>query len=275
MIIYFLLFFLLLSFSFIPNKAIKPYWKTLIIISAVFFCGGYMTGSDWRQYETYYNWLDYSGIMGLLFIEPGYVIYSYLFLIMGSPFWPFFILTKIVLFYIIIKALAKYSIGNYKLSTVFFLIIFGLFLFIDNPMRNLIGIGISVFSYKYIIERKFYKFMLIILCATSFHMSAILMLLLYPLYPIKASNKKLIIYYILFNLFFVIFFRFIILNIISIFSFIPLIERRMTVYFLEGDGLTNTSFFSLGFIFQLIIFTLLLWKREYIERRKYGELVFY
>lgn len=275
MLIYFLLFSLSLSFAFIPNKTIKPYWKALLIINALFFCGGYMTGSDWRQYETYYSWLDYSGITGLFFIEPGYVLYSYLFLIMGSPFWPFFIFTKIIIFYLIIKTLTKYSIGNYKLTIVFFLVIFGLFLFIDNPMRNLIGIAISVFSYKYLIERRFLKFMLVILCATLFHMSAILMLLLYPLYPITASNKKLIIYYILFNIFFIVFFRLIILHIIPIFSFIPLVERRMTVYFLEGDELANTSFLSLGFLFQLVIFALLLWKRAEIERRKYGKLVFY
>lgn len=273
MIIYFLLFLLSLSFAFI-RKA-NSLWKILMVINAIFFCCGYMTGSDWRQYETYYNWLNYSGIMGMIFIEPGYVIYSYLFQIIGSPFWPFFIITKLITFYIIIHTLSKYSIGNYRLSVVFFLVIFGIFLFIDNPMRNLIGMTISVFSYKYLIERKFLKYMSIILFATMFHMSAILMLLLYPLYPIKTSNKKLIIYYILFNIFFLIFFRFIILHVISLFSFIPLIERRMTVYFLEGDQLTNSSFLSLGFVFQISVFVLLLWKRKMIESIKYGKLFFY
>ena len=56
MVVYFFFFFLILFFSL--NKKVgrtKSLDIILLVILCIFLCMGYMTGSDWRQYEPQYN----------------------------------------------------------------------------------------------------------------------------------------------------------------------------------------------------------------------------
>ena len=57
--------------------------QSLFAISLILFlCFGYMTGSDWRSYEKWYEW----GIVSILlggYKEPGYHIYSMFFKFIG------------------------------------------------------------------------------------------------------------------------------------------------------------------------------------------------
>lgn len=275
MLLYFSILFgcLIVSFGNInKNKRIE---QIFIFLLALFFCCGYMSGSDWRSYETYYSWIEKDGIGGLM-MEPGYLYLSIIFHSFKIPFWPFFIILKISTFYCLLHFLRKYSNSYYFFTISFFLFIFGLYLFIDNPMRNLVAICISYFSYQFLERKKWHKFLLIVILAVCFHTSAILLLLLSPFYPIKWSNKKLILLFIIFNVIFVISYEFLILKIIGSFAFIPIIEAKLLHYFIEGSGLDNNRLISLGFIIQLFFFLLILYKRKQIEEKlPFGKLIFW
>lgn len=274
MLLYFSILFACLLFSFGSVNKNKKIEQILILLLALFFCFGYMTGSDWRNYETYYSWIG-DGVTNLL-MEPGYLYLSILFHSLGVSFWPFFIILKLCSFYCLLHFLRKYSIGFQFLAITFFLFIFGLFFFIDNPMRNLLAICISYFSYQFLQQKKISKFIFVVILAVLFHTSAIFLLLLFPFYPIKCSNKNLILYFLLFNILFVSFYDFLILKIIGAFSFIPIIEARLIHYFIDGSGLENNRLISLGFVLQFTFFLLILYKRRQIEENlPSGKLIFW
>lgn len=276
MYIYIIFFFLLLLTGFISALRKNKRWVMFVLLlSALFFCFGYMTGSDWRAYEAYYDYLDSPDFFEIALLEPGYKLYSWLFEYIGFSFWLYFILTKLTLFYIIIYFVRKIASEYlFVFSITFFLFYFGLFLFIDNPMRNLIAVGISLFSYKYLMSRKIGKYVMVVLLAACFHFSAILLLFVYFLYPIRVKNTIIVLSYIVFNLIFIIAFENILINILEFFAFIPKVEDKMISYFINGDELAGNTLFSVGFLFQLAIFALLLLKRKSIESTNYGKLIF-
>lgn len=274
MFLYFSVLFVCLLASFGIGNKHKKIEPILLLLLALFFCLGYMTGSDWRSYETYYSWIE-SGISGLM-MEPGYLYLSILFHSLGISFWTFFIVLKIGTFYCLLHFLRKYTKGYHFLAITFFLFVFGIYLFIDNPMRNLLAICISYFSYQFLVRKQWCKFFLIVLLSVFFHTSAALLLLIFPFYPIKWSNRKLILAFIVFNVIFVSFYEFFILKVIGIFTFIPIVEAKIIHYFIEGSGLENNRLISLGFIVQLIFFLLILYKRKQIEENlPFGKLVFW
>lgn len=253
--------------------------RFLLISVAFVFCFGYMTGSDWRSYESYYSWFNSKqSILEYLTyftIEPGYVIYSYVFSVIGFSFWPFFIITKLILFFSFITFIKRFSVDNYLFNIMFFLGVFGLFLFIDNPMRNLIAVVISLFSYKYLEQRKFTLFLLVIIVAVCFHISALLLLLVYPFYPIKITTRNLTFVFILFFIFSPLLFDFIIYGFIGAFSFIPLVALKLQHYFIDSDSMSNVRLFTFGNLFQFSFGLLLLYKRQFIESIDKGKIIFF
>ena len=133
------------------------YWFMGIIL-CVFYCFGYMTGTDWRVYEDLYNTLDFNHLFYEYKSEPGYYLYMLPFRFLGIGFWPFFIFTKSMLFVLIYRTMFEYCRDSKYLSLMYFFPWFGMYLFIDNPMRNLIAIGIFIVSFRYVIEKNFWKF---------------------------------------------------------------------------------------------------------------------
>ncbi|MBO5357301.1 MAG: EpsG family protein [Clostridia bacterium] len=60
-----------------------------------------------------------------------------------------------------------------------------------SGLRQAIAIAIVAISYKYVKEKKLFKFILIILLAITFHKSAFVAFLLYPFYHINITKGKL------------------------------------------------------------------------------------
>lgn len=91
-----------------------------------------------------------------------------------------FVVTLLIylLYYINIK---RYS-SDYRIALLLF---FGLlFFFTFTYLRQMIGVGIAGLSFKFIYERKLWKFVIVVLIAASFHNSALILLPIYFI-PIK------------------------------------------------------------------------------------------
>src|SRR5699024_2701180 len=84
----------------------------------------------------------------------------------------------------------KYS-SNVIISYTLFILLyfFGTSL---NLIRLFLAIAINLFSIKYLTERNFVKFLLIVLLATTFHVTAIVFLILYPFYNFKFTTNSII-----------------------------------------------------------------------------------
>ena len=238
-----------------------------------FVCFGYTTGSDWRTYEEMYGWvLDNKDSM-FLFVEPGYVIYNYISRLLGIEFFPFFIFTKIVLFVIIIKELKLFcDQATFFLSMLFFISWYAFYLFIDNPMRNLIAVGVFLLSFRYLRERKFFKYLLMTILAMSFHFSAIIMLFFYYLANKHISTKVFVILFVVLNV--ILLNRALIFGILeSLFLNVPLVGTKIMEYssgHVDGQG----KILSLGLVVHSIIFVLLMLGRTTIEKFPYGKIIF-
>lgn len=63
-----------------------------------------------------------------------------------------------------------------------------------SGLRQSIALAIVAISYKYIKEKKLWKFLLLILLAFFFHKSAFIALLLYPMYHMNITKPKLFIF---------------------------------------------------------------------------------
>ena len=133
----------------------------LLLCLSIFLCSGYMTGSDWPNYENAFYGRE------LFLKEQGL---SWLYSIaktVGLEFWPTFIILKFFCFVCFIYLL-KNICNNFWLTLALLLPIIGFFLFIDNPMRNLIAMSFFWLAcVAYMKERKKLCFALIVIAITN------------------------------------------------------------------------------------------------------------
>ena len=93
-------------------------------------------------------------------------------------------------------SIKKYTV-NYPLATILFLGLW--FFFTFTYLRQVLGATIVWLGVQYVIERKFWKFMVIVLIGFSMHNSAIIF---FPLYfvPRRKFSPKIIVWIMLFLL---------------------------------------------------------------------------
>lgn len=243
-------------------------WAILIgVLFSLIYCWGYMTGSDWRAYEFWYDNLDFNRFYYGYTSEPGYYLYMMLMKKLHIPFWLFFSLTKTALFVIIYKSLFDMCRESGWLSLMYYLPCFGLYFFVDNPMRNCIAVGIFLISAKYIVEHRFWPFFFLILLAACFHLSALIII---PLYPLLNKDVKKMVYVVLYVVINALFWnRDLIINMVSGLASllgIPYLNSKVITYFLMDSDYVQGEVFSLMLIWQTLLFFLLICYKERIVK---------
>lgn len=189
--IYISLFFLLAIFSCIDfsNKN-KEKYSTLIIatILLVLLSGlRYETGTDW---EVYFDYFNSETKIGEHYFEIGYQILNNIVRYFTDNY--NILLTIIALFIALIAyIIARYS--NFPLLALvgFYSLMFVVFL---GGNRQAIAIALSIFSLRFIINRKLFKFLSVIFLASLFHFSVWLFT------PVYFLAKKRFSSYFLFSL---------------------------------------------------------------------------
>jgi hypothetical protein len=235
-----------------------------------------MTGSDWRIYENWYDSLDFNRLFYGYMNEPGYYLYMMIFKKAGVPFWAFFIFTKTLLFIIIFKSIFEYSRETAWLSLMYYLPWFGLYFFIDNPMRNCIAVGLFMLSVKYIIRREFWKFLLMSLLAASFHLTALFVI---PLYAVLTRDVRKWVYLLLFVIINVLFLNreMLVNGLTTVFGLIPYYQSKVLTYFLFDSPFAQGKMFSFGMVWQTgLFFMVLCYKERIVEQigAEKGQFVF-
>jgi hypothetical protein len=250
----------------VPFRNDKWFGYFILTILGIFLSSGYMCGTDWPNYEKMYEAASYTSL-DVFAKEKGYFIYMLLFKYIGIDFWSFIIITKIIVFVLLINFLNGFEI---KKSGFLFLFLaeIGFMLFIDNPLRNFIAFGISLLAVKSIIRNNIWSFILLSLLAISFHFSAIILIAFYFVRKIHFSNDFiLILYFVAFLLCFNFDFK-------NLQYLIPaeLYTSRVETY-IENTQFIRSSFYS-GFIYRTATLLFLLYYREEIIKKKNGLLVF-
>lgn len=241
----------------------------IFIITAFFLCGGYMTGSDWRDYEIIYNSASWSGFKYYYKEQLFYVLMilcKYIYL----DFFLFLILFKVIAFYIFYDFFQKFS-SNLYISIFFFIPLFGLFLFIDNPLRFMISLGIIVMAYGRMMKKDFWGFIIIAILGSFFHIIAIFIIPFYFLTTVRIKKLWLTIIFLVWTFIFNTNTLLYIIN--SLINIAPYIEARFITYLIRAEELNRII--SIGQIVNIAFFFWVLHFQEKIEANvRHGKIFF-
>lgn len=155
---------------------------------------GEMIGSDTPNYAMYYELISghvITGGFGVAIatrLEPGFIfLIKVLSLITPSP--QILIITTSLFFMCsFVRFISKYSIMPWLSAIMFFTLFFNGSM---NVMRQYISIGILLFSFDYILQNKFKKFLILVFLAVMFHYTSIVFLGAYFLRNMKVSSALL------------------------------------------------------------------------------------
>jgi hypothetical protein len=221
-----------------------------------------MCGTDWRNYEIIYDAIKGGYTAGDSDrMEMGYILYMRLFQIFGVSFWPFFIITKIITLGIFISTIEKYSTrDNIFYVWTFFLAFIGFYFWIDTPFRSLIATSIFLLALPALRKRKIFHYMLWIILASSFHTSAIIMVLLYWAIHIQYKYYHIIILFLLTYIFLDA--QFIKATAKLLFSWYPTILYLTEKYCDNLMILKMELPFSLGFLIHIFFVILIIYQKK-------------
>lgn len=273
MFIYFFSFFLLFVSIFIKQSQYKEYLACTLCFLCIFLCFGYMTGTDWRNYETIYEKIDLDRLFFDYHHEPGFYVYLLLFKYLDIDFFNVLVFTKVLCFIAVFSTILNYAKEYKYIAMMYFVPWYGFYLFIDNPLRNLIAISIFLCALPHLLNRKFLPYLLLSLLAMSFHITAFIAIPIYFFLTKKINSICWILLFIIFNLVFADR-NFIMMLISKLFGSIPYIEGKIENYFELTNEFAKGRVLSLGMIVHTTFFVLLIRYRALFDSDRKMVVVF-
>lgn len=131
-----------------------------------------------------YNLLD-SDAFTVYSKELGFDFYNVIVAFFTSNRYIFILVTTLLIYLLLFFSFKQY-LDNYPLGLFIFMTLW--FFFTFTYLRQVIAASIGFLSIKYLIEKKPYKFFLIVIIAATFHNSALILALLYFM-PTRAKYK--------------------------------------------------------------------------------------
>lgn len=166
----------------------RAFWIPILSLSLFAGMRSYQVGTDTGSYvANYINNLDPNYFEFNDNVEKGYQLFDYFILhLTHNYFWLFFI-TALFVVYSYFRLIKKYS-ENYLLSVIIF-VSFGTYTFFFNGLRQGIAMAIFTYAISALINKKLWLYLIICLVASTFHISALVMM---PFYFVVNAKLKLI-----------------------------------------------------------------------------------
>lgn len=273
MIIYLTTFILCLVADLLPEKY-SLFKKGLLVWLYIFLCFGYMTGSDWRNYELiYYQYTDKELLSSQY--ERGFYYLIYFARQLITDFWIFIALVKVLYLYSVVKFIKLFT-NKIFIVLALMLNVNLLFMLVDNPLRFMIGSTLLIAGTRFLLNKNIYKYIIIGLLSVFFHISLVLPFLLgltvyYRNYIINKGNRTLVSIYVVFGLI----------------SFFPSVLNTISAIIAENEELVANkllyayniesidSLFTIGSVLNILLFLVVLKYRDDIRALRYGDEIFY
>lgn len=157
---------------------------------------GDTVGGDLEYYIAYFDEFcklnSFWNVSDVSSQEPGYQLYTYLISRLSSSHLAFFFFTFVLSLIGPVYMIAKYS--TMPLYSFFLYFSLGFYTNTFNNVRQSIAISICFLAFRFLFKSDFFKYLGMVLLATTFHYSAIITLLMYPLVGNTVTIKKIIIY---------------------------------------------------------------------------------
>lgn len=189
--IFLVILILLLSKAYSNNMGNHYGYIMLSIVLTIVGTIRFDVGWD---YESYYTTIDNCSVFALSRFEPLSLLICLLAIYWDNTF-IFFVVSSLIIYPLAFIAFKRNSI-----SAVFSLIIYiGIFYLSSfSIVRQALAVSVCLYAYKYLKEQSFKRFFFCIIIATLFHYSAIVSLIVYPIY--KVGKVKLTVFLCLFVL---------------------------------------------------------------------------
>lgn len=154
-----------------------------IFVSSVRF----QVGHDYNSYASDYINMTFFDLedIGMSRMEKGYTLPLFVLNEAFDGYFPLFLYTSIVIYAGIFFLIYKYSEKPWISVSAF--LCFGIFFNSLCFLRQMIAAVIIAFAIRYIGEHSFFRFAVLVLCAATFHWSALLLLPFYFLLQIKQN----------------------------------------------------------------------------------------
>ncbi len=281
---YLLIFFILLVFAYNEVFSSNDKLKHTQYIGSYYFLivlAGfrYETGGDWQSYTEVYDIIEPINEVikgnGSVFInhqiEFGFRLLVSITKFFSSNVQLLFFIVSFFCITFLFKNLSEYAVYPQTSILIYYSV---LYFFLDFvTIRQAISVMIFFFSIRYIQNRKIFKYFALIITASLFHLTALLLLPLYWVINKEYSKIKVIAFFIAINFVFLLNIRWLeaTLNLVLPFFFGP-VASKITTYTAEsalvGRGI------SIGFIINIIIFVLLMIARDKTKEIKYYNIFF-
>ncbi|MEE6133331.1 EpsG family protein [Priestia sp. GS2] len=215
----FLLF--LISIFYLIRKSLPVKFQNVIILVLfllISFIEGfrYKVGTDTAMYETIYN-NSLHTVYSDEFVEIGYLYLNKFFVMMGLSFQLFLLATSFFINYNYIKGFIKLKVDT--IALVFFYVTSGIYFSTFNTLRQAIATSIIVFSLNLVLEKKYFRFTLLVFVSFFFHRSVFVALLIMLL--IRVTIKPVTFVYLVATIFIIFNLPIIDDLILGIFKFLP------------------------------------------------------
>ncbi|WP_339289158.1 EpsG family protein [Ureibacillus sp. FSL K6-0786] len=239
------------SYNYIVLNFLALFWISFCVFMIGF---RYNVGTDYPNYETWFHYW-YKDIT----FEWIYTGVNYILKVSGGEFHYLTLLISLFSSLLLIFGIYKWNIRGINVILVLFLYTVSYLFLFANTMRQGVAIIIFFIAARYIVERKFFKFLFWIFLGAGFHLSIIFMIPFYFIYKIQLR-------YTIFVLLVIASYLIVGLNLSQkilefLLSFSPYAQK-----YLNSDLLSNTenSILSPGVLIKTLIAILLLVKLKNI-----------
>lgn len=236
----------------------------VIIFSILTLISGfrhYEVGLDTLNYINYFKYIN-SNSLSMSFehvrLENGYVLFNYIIGKLTNNPQSIILVSACFINFSFAKTISKYS-ENVVVSTVIFIIFF--FQSSMNGMRQYIAFAIFLLSIKYILKKDYLKYTIMIIIASFFHSSAIILLIFALLtFGNIMNNDKILILFSIISLFLMNYFNTILEIFVRIF---PMYNRLLISSYYTSSS--QISYLWLAIYFILLVISIFQMKRIQIS----------
>lgn len=215
----------------------------------------YRTGTDYWQYDlNYSNYVKEWWNALIHYDEPGIKIVAKLSSLIYNDSSTMFFLSSAITVGLSVKTISKYS-NMFAFSALLY-ILMGNWAGFFNGVRQYLAGAIIFAGHRFIIERKLFKYILVVLAASAFHISALVLIFLYFVPFKKLSFVKVVSLFAGSIL--------LLLSYDYIFSFIGILkEETITVEYLGPYAERSVNFLRIAVAFApLLLYSILPQKRK-------------
>lgn len=151
----------------------------------------YVTGFDYRSYETIFQRCAAAGLSGLFspwLPEPGFVLLNLAASLPGGGYRAFLFLFHLLLTALVFIWISRYSPAPWLSAYLFVTLQY--FAMSMNLLRQSLAAAVALWTYPFLRRRRFLPFCAVTLLAAGFHKSALVILPLYFLLNLRPSPRR-------------------------------------------------------------------------------------